>query len=296
MISFIMMAKNEEKFISSAIHALQKENSIKWELIVIDDHSTDSTFQIVRKMSKSDLRIKVEKNKYYGKVLGTNYGYTLTSGDIIKCIDADDILSENFFSYYEQLTLYDAHYHDALIVDEELKVIARQVLGQEFQNRELIDIVSNIRTLPKAYWSYKRSIADKIFPMPEDLPVEDEWISFVIKRHSKSLLYIPHALYLYRQNNGQDYGGILNYGFENVAFRARRLIKVIDVVNKKMFANKLDIQATLNFLELQTRQSSIITILRASIPVKYKAKLIIILKFPNLASNLLKARLWLQRK
>ena len=295
MISFIMMAKNEEKFISAAIHALQKENSIKWELVVIDDHSTDATFEIVRNISKSDTRIKIQKNKYQGKVLGTNYGYTLTSGDIIKCIDADDILSENFFDYYNQLKLYDAHYHDALIVDEQLKVIARQVLGEEFQNRKLIDIVRNIRTLPKAYWSYKRSIADKIFPMPDDLPNEDEWISFIIKRHSQDLLYIPDALYLYRQNEGQDYGGILSYDFVNVAFRAHRLIKVINIVNDNLFANKLDIKTTIAFLQLQTRKSSVIEILSASILTQHKLKLILILKLPNLASWLLKAKFWLQR-
>ena len=118
-----MMAKNVENYISDAIIELQQEMVVKWELIIIDDHSIDSTYQTALNFAKRDYRIIVKKNKFIGKVLGTNYGYTLTSGEIIKCIDSDDVLINNFFNEYQKLKLFDAHYHDAYIVNEKLVTI-----------------------------------------------------------------------------------------------------------------------------------------------------------------------------
>ena len=195
----------------------------------------------------------------------------------------------------EILKLHDAHYHDAVLVDRNLNFIADQVLGTKFKSSELADIVKNFRSLPKAYWSFKRKIAEKIFPMPDDLPVEDEWISFVIKKYSESIAYIREPLYYYRQHEGQDYGGILNYEFDKVSFRAARLIKVAMIVNEKMFSNELDIEQTLKFLQLQTKRSSTIEIVKSPITIRNKAKLFLVLKLPYVTTILLKAKLLFQR-
>lgn len=233
MISFIMMAKNVEKYIGEAIIELQKENNVPWELIVIDDHSDDSTYDVSLKFAEQDSRVIVVKNKYKGKIMGTNYGYSISKGDIIKCIDSDDVLLRSFFDEYNEMLKYDAHCHDMDIVDHELKHLAYFRLNTVFLDKNYEFILSNLLSFPKASWSFSRKIAGIIFPMPENLPFEDVWMAMNIKKNAESIYRINKPLYLYRQHTSNTFGGILNYDKDKVIFRANRLIKLIDIFKKE---------------------------------------------------------------
>jgi len=233
MISFIMMAKNVEKYIGEAIIELQKENNVPWELIVIDDHSDDSTYDVALKFVEQDSRVIVVKNKYKGKIMGTNYGYSISKGHIIKCIDSDDVLLRSFFDEYDEMLKHDAHCHDMDIVDHELKHLAYFRLNTVFLDKNYEFILSNLLSFPKASWSFSRRIADIIFPMPENLPFEDVWMAMNIKKNAESIYRINKPLYLYRQHTSNTFGGILNYDKDKVIFRANRLIKLIDIFKKE---------------------------------------------------------------
>lgn len=289
MISFIMMAKNEEKYIGEAINSLQKEKDNSWELIVVDDHSTDNTFEIVEQISKSDSRIKIVKNKYKGKVLGTNYGFTLTKGDIIKCIDADDIfLTQEFFENKSNLKEFDAHCHDAFIVDFKLNKLVTYNVNPRFFNSTYEIVLSNIISIPKAFWSFKRDVANKIFPMPAKLPLEDEWISISIKKHAKKILKLDGYFYLYRQHNSQDYGGILNYEAEKVLFRAKRMLKLINVLGNEPriiegFEKDIFDNTRVYNILISKEKLSILDVLKSELKFMAQMKIILIRKFPILA-------------
>ncbi|MDY0193879.1 MAG: glycosyltransferase [Aliarcobacter butzleri] len=187
MISFIMMAYNVENYISDAIVELQKENEVKWELVIVDDFSTDSTFEVAKKFAEQDDRIKLVKNISKGKVTGTNYGYSLTSGDIIKCIDSDDVLLQDFFRYYDEMQKYDAHCHSSFITDNKLKIQATYEYNPLMLSKGYSFVLANLISFPKVSWSFNRKIADKVFPMPEALPFEDVWISMIVKKNAQNI-------------------------------------------------------------------------------------------------------------
>ncbi|QAR34186.1 glycosyltransferase [Geovibrio thiophilus] len=233
MISFIMMAKNVEKYIDEAIIELQKENLINWELIIVDDHSDDSTFEAAYCHAEHDSRITVVRNKFVGKVLGTNYGYSLTKGDIIKCIDSDDVLLNNFFKEYDNLQKHEAHCHNAYIVGQNLSVMTKYLVPSCILTESYEFVLSGLISLPKWSWSFNRRIADIIFPMPENLPFEDVWIAMNIKRNAASIYHIKSPVYLYRQHTSNTFGGILNYEKDKVIFRASRLIKLIEIFKRE---------------------------------------------------------------
>lgn len=281
------MAKNVESYIEDAVEELQKETVVPWELIVIDDHSDDNTFKIVEAISENDNRIRIYKNKYVGKVKGTNYGYSLCNGDIIKCIDSDDILLKEFFNEYDLLRQYDAHCHSANIVDQNLNFMGNYNINPAIIDLEYSEVIKNFISIPKWSWSFKRKVADKVFPMPENLPFEDVWMSILIKKNSASIYNISKPLYLYRQHGTQTFGGILNYSYDKVKFRAERLIRLINIiVNEQNYLveNIEDpFKKMSTSLNLQIRKSSISDILSADISFKIKIKLIIILHFPYLA-------------
>ena len=91
-ISIIMPAYNAEKFIEESIISVINQTYKMWELLVIDDGSTDETLKIVYKLQKKDKRIKVYKNDVNIGVSQTrNYGMKLSEGDWIAFLDSDDI-------------------------------------------------------------------------------------------------------------------------------------------------------------------------------------------------------------
>lgn len=300
MISFIMMAKNVEKYLGGAILELQKENNIPWELIIIEDHSDDATYHIAKTYALHDSRIIVEKNPFKGKVLGTNYGYSLCIGDIIKCIDSDDILLQEFFHEYDALLQYDAHCHSAMIVDEALEKMGVYNVNTALLSASYEDVVSNFISLPKWSWSYKREIAEKIFPLPENLPFEDVWMSILIKRNARSIYNMHKPYYYYRQHGNQTFGGILNYSFDRVHFRANRLLRLIDIIENERhyliegFENPYRMMRE-NLL-LQTHKSSIFKILASKQPMNSKVKLLLILHFPKMATLATKFKWYLDKK
>lgn len=296
MISFIMMAYNVENYIGEAIVELQKEKDVAWELIIVEDFSDDNTFEVARKLEESDKRITLVKNISKGKVMGTNYGYSLTQGDIIKCIDSDDILLKDFFSNYYDMQKYDAHCHPSYITNEKLNILSVYHLNPSIINKDYLFVLSNIISLPKVSWSFNRKLADKIFPMPENLPFEDVWMSIVIKKYAASYLNIEKPLYLYRQHESNTFGGVLNYDFKKVKFRANRLLKLVDIIKyeqkylikgiNKPF-EKINI-----YLKFQSEGVSIFKILKSRLSRKYKYKLILILYFPKFAALITRLK-WL---
>ena len=230
MISFLMMAKNVEQYIGAAIRSLQAESSVEWELLVVNDGSEDETRTIAAHYAREDSRIRVFDNPYSGKVLGTNFAYMQANGSHIKCIDSDDVLSGAFFRAFERHLVHDVMYHSSEIVDEQLRQITTYHPNSTWLNGSYEDVLEGLVSLPKFSWSFTRKIGDTVFPMPPDLPFEDVWMSLLIKRHAQRPVYVPDALYMYRQHGSQTFGGILNYSRAAVAFRANRLVRLMDVL------------------------------------------------------------------
>jgi len=59
-ISVLIPARNEERGIAACLQSIQANTDVEWEAVVLDDHSTDSTPDIVRKLAESDPRIRLE--------------------------------------------------------------------------------------------------------------------------------------------------------------------------------------------------------------------------------------------
>jgi glycosyltransferase involved in cell wall biosynthesis len=234
-----MPAKNEASFIADSINAITGSGYANWELIVIDDHSTDSTYAIVKEFERRYDNIRVEKNWGQGKVEGLNHGYGLASGAIIKCIDADDLIDASLFSHIDDER--QASFHNYFIVTSRLKKIGTSRINPTFLKADFNICLKYLISIPRCSWSFTREIGDKIFPIPTQLPFEDIWFSLIIKRYAKSIRYIPDALYYYRQNENQTYGGMLNYSEDIVRFRAERLLKVINYLESEP-DNRLTVQ------------------------------------------------------
>ena len=90
-VSVILPAHNAENYITDAINSILKQTFINFELIIINDGSTDGTQIIIDKFKNSDKRIRAYSRENRGLVATLNEGIDLATGKWIARMDADDI-------------------------------------------------------------------------------------------------------------------------------------------------------------------------------------------------------------
>ena len=96
-ITIIMPVYNASEFVEETIQSVLLQNFRDWELLIIDDCSTDNTVDIIKNVIKSDDRCKIlytTKNSG-GPAAPRNIGLENASGDFIAFLDADDIWEPN---------------------------------------------------------------------------------------------------------------------------------------------------------------------------------------------------------
>ena len=90
-ISVIIPAYNMEEYIGDTIESVQKQTFDDYELIVVDDGSTDDTYKILTKYAKNDARIILLSQDNAGVSIARNNGIEHASGKYITFLDGDDL-------------------------------------------------------------------------------------------------------------------------------------------------------------------------------------------------------------
>ena len=90
LVSIIMPSYNSEKYIVAAIKSVQAQTYENWELIVVDDCSTDSTVDIIRRFEDARIRLYVKK-KNSGAAQSRNKALREAKGKWIAFLDSDDV-------------------------------------------------------------------------------------------------------------------------------------------------------------------------------------------------------------
>lgn len=92
LVSVIIPALNAEKYIEKTILSVISQTYPDFELIVIDDGSTDATVSIVETLAKRDARIRLHKNgTNLGVAESRNRGFDLAKGKWVALLDSDDV-------------------------------------------------------------------------------------------------------------------------------------------------------------------------------------------------------------
>lgn len=92
LVSIIMPSYNTAKYIGESIRSVQNQTYENWELIIIDDCSTDNSEEILKKYSLEDNRICYLKNeKNSGAAVSRNRGLRKAKGKWIAFLDSDDL-------------------------------------------------------------------------------------------------------------------------------------------------------------------------------------------------------------
>jgi teichuronic acid biosynthesis glycosyltransferase TuaG len=95
LVSIITPAYNSSKYISQTIESVLRQTYYLWELIIVDDYSTDNTTEIIRQFQQKDHRIKlIELESNGGVANARNVGIQNAKGRYLAFLDSDDIWLE----------------------------------------------------------------------------------------------------------------------------------------------------------------------------------------------------------
>ncbi len=194
LISIALCTYNGAKYLGEQLDSILGQTYQKFEIIVVDDCSTDHTPDIVGRYAAQDSRIKFFKNEAN---LGFNKNFEkairLTSGEYIAISDQDDIWLAN------KLRLLLDNIYDKWMIFSNSSYLNESSSGQLLENFKppddfrgilLFNYITGHTTL------FRREFLNYIFPFPQK-GYYDWWMGFVATYHHK-ITFIDEALTLYR--------------------------------------------------------------------------------------------------
>ena len=203
-----MPAYNSEKYIAEAIESVIKQIYENWELIIVDDCSTDNTKAIIQRYAQKDKRIKLislAKNK--GVADARNIAIQKANGDYIAFLDSDDIWKTEKTEKQIQIlnnSNADITYTAYFMIDETGKIIKERKVKETIT---LKDLLKENSVIFSSVLCKKESIENTVFK--SKLYHEDYVFLLDLARNGKSFKGINERLVQYRvHQNGRSFNKI----------------------------------------------------------------------------------------
>lgn len=95
-VSIIMPTRDRAGRLDDAIRSVRAQSHVDWELIVVDDGSTDGTDDLLRRLSEEDDRIRVITQEAKGVSAARNAGLSAATGDVVAFLDSDNTWRSRF--------------------------------------------------------------------------------------------------------------------------------------------------------------------------------------------------------
>ncbi|MCD2502361.1 glycosyltransferase [Clostridium sp. NSJ-145] len=212
-ISVIVPVYNVEKYLEKCIISILGQTFKDFELILVNDGSTDSSGEICNKYKKIDERIKVIYQKNSGLSAARNAGLEMAKGDYIGFVDSDDYINNNMYETMFKL----AQENNADIVQCKFKKFYNDFLEENEENNtnRIFNISNSEEALYKLLsigdmnvqcvvaWNklYKSNLFNDIrFPIAKIH--EDEFTTYKLFDKSKKIVFCESEMYYYRQVDG----------------------------------------------------------------------------------------------
>ena len=134
-ISILLPVYNAAKFLSACLQSIQNQTETNWELIAIDDHSTDESFKILTDFQqKNPIQIQVLKNVGKGIIPALKLAYEKSQGEFVTRMDADDLMEKTKLETLKELLLENGK---GYVSTGLVKYFSETQLGEGYQKYEM---------------------------------------------------------------------------------------------------------------------------------------------------------------
>lgn len=214
LVSIIMPAYNASAYIAEAIQSVLNQTWTNWELIIVDDGSTDDTLQIAQQFAVQDNRIQVYYQSNQGVSSARNNALQYIQGDFVQYLDSDDVLDEEKISTHihviqeNSLTDLDITYGICynLTNDGCKKETAMHELYKNYDNAidaQVAILENHFISFPYSTYLVPRTIVDKVGLWNSILNrAEDSEYMLRVLAEARSLRYVSESIFYYREVEG----------------------------------------------------------------------------------------------
>jgi cellulose synthase/poly-beta-1,6-N-acetylglucosamine synthase-like glycosyltransferase len=199
-VSVVVPAYNEAKVIGQSIRALFRSSYPRFDIIVVDDGSTDGTYDYVVGVLSDNPRARAFTQPNRGKGQALNFGISQTQADVIVTLDADTIVRPNTI---EKLV---RHFADPCVgavagnakVGNRGKLLARwqalEYITMQNLERRAFDLLNCITVVPGAVGAWRRDVALRAGGFATETIAEDADLTFAILRMGYKVNYEEEAI------------------------------------------------------------------------------------------------------
>lgn len=223
LVSIILPVYNGEKNIQRTIKSVIDQTYDNWELIIIDDGSSDNTVRKCKEFQE-DNRISYRYQENQGVLRARINGIQFAKGSFIVYLDADDILHKQFLEI--MLNVYEKSLADIVMVTK-YQLISKHGLFQNQEKYQIIQsyIIESVESIISSFcgeqkhipavWGklYRKEIVlrsiDKMSTIPKIFIGEDMCMNLCIFIEAKNVALLNLRLYNYRYG-GSSFKNILN--------------------------------------------------------------------------------------
>ncbi len=202
LISVIIPVYNVEQHLEKCLESVSKQTFRDFEVICVDDGSTDNSAAILKEFVKKDKRFRIITQKNMGLSIARNVGLAHAKANYIAYVDSDDFVHTHFLEMlYKASTENDADVSGCnfckIYGDEELPELAHAV-AQKFQPA-LNVLMHRKNFIHFNVWNklYRRNLIDDI-PFVEGIYFEDWVYNCCVFAKAQNFVWVNEKLYGYR--------------------------------------------------------------------------------------------------
>lgn len=216
--SFVIPVYNSRQYLRECVDSVLAQTVSDFEILLIDDGSTDGSGELCDELAKNDIRIRVFHKENGGAASARNLGIEQAKGDCLLFVDGDDTIEKNCLEMLDPLVskegclpvfgMFFDYWRNGQLIKSEMQ-------SASFPGCYLISEISN--ELPKFFNDNVLSSAcNKVFPakllrehalrFPESMSIYED-LTFVMRclPYIDSICVLDRGLYHYRNQVGKEH-------------------------------------------------------------------------------------------
>lgn len=210
LVSILMPLYNSEKFLAETIENILAQSHTHIELIIVDDGSTDASYDIATSYANVDERVKVFTQTNAGAWAARNRAFEESLGEYIMYMDADDLISSDKIERQVQILQENDR---KTVVSSEWDIFCHKMSEAKFPHRQIYrnyeypivlitDMLNSGEMMQTACWLMTRELIKDTGGWDKGITINDDGVFFtkVLKLASK-VIFCPGTYVYYRRGH-----------------------------------------------------------------------------------------------
>ena len=236
-LSVIIPVYNVEVYIEKCLDSIARQSYNDFEVIIIDDGSTDHSSQIISRYIRSDSRFFLFQQVNRGVSAARNTGLKMARGEYITFVDPDDWIDKDMYSIMLKGAFQDNY--DIIIcnwfVANEDGTISKHLISGQIDIRSNCDLLTEIKKIGACVWNkiFRAALINEWFP--EEISIGEDWLFLASYcKNDIYTLYIDMPLYYYRSRADSAMNNVDNKRFLSVIAN-RKIVDISKEISKKCY-------------------------------------------------------------